>query len=226
MRLFQSIKSQIFKPKDNERAIEVIPRVFALNFPSEERKEKIKAILSHVSGDYKVWNVSEYTYDSAYFEFNVADYSRPGYPCPPLQDLLIITREMGHWLDSRPTNQLFIHCQQNFGRTTLVLACLFLSLHIEKDMGSIESLLSARLNSTLLGNQRLYLKYFESCAGGIALNRHPVYVKRVTLSEKPFIRFDKTHLEQFGTPASSDFKPYIQVFLGKHIVYNSLQKYR
>lgn len=226
MKLFSSLKAQIFRPPEREKAVEVLPRMFVLNFPSEERKAQIRDILSRVQGEYKMWNVSEYTYDTSYFDFNVADYSRPGYPCPPLQDLLIITREMAHWLDSKPTNVLFIHCQQNTGRSTLVLACLFYSLRVERDMASIEALLTSRLGSTLLGNQRLYLKYFESCLGGISLGRHPVIIRRVTLSEVPFIRYEKTHVEQPDFDSSQGFRPYLQIFLGKHIVFNSLQRYR
>jgi hypothetical protein len=216
----------VFRPPEQERAVEVLPRVFVLNFPSDDRKHRIKEILTRLSGEYKIWNVSEYTYDSAFFDFNVADYSRPGYPCPPLQDLLIVTREMAHWLDANPANLLFIHCQQNFGRSTLVLACLFYALRIERDMATIEATLTARLNSTLLGNQRLYLKYFESCMGGIPLNRNPVILRRVVLSEKPFVVYQKSHLEQPNFEPTGDFRPYLQIFMGKHIVFNSLQKYR
>lgn len=226
MKLLQTLKAKLGRQPERERAVEVLPRVCVLNFPSDERRGQIRELLGRVPGEYKIWNVSEYTYDSAFFDFNVADYSRPGYPCPPLQDLLIITREMAHWLDSKETNFVFVHCQQGFGRSTLVLACLFFALRVEKDMGTVEALLSARLQSTLLGNQRLYLKYFESVLGGIRLNRFPVFLKRVTLSQKPHIRYDKAHVEQPGFDPAHDFRPYLQVFLGKHIVFNSLQRYR
>lgn len=226
MKLFSSLRAKVFPPPERERPIEVLPRVAVLNFPAQERLPQLRALLSTLPSEYKVWNVSEYTYDASVFDFNVADYSRPGYPCPPLQDLLIMTREMAHWLDSKPTNLLFIHCQQNFGRTTLVLACLLYALRVERDMATIEANLSAKLHSGLLGNQRLYLKYFESCMGGIQLNRSPVILRRVTLSAAPTILFQKSHLEQPNFEPSTDFRPYLQVFLGKHIVFNSLQKYR
>lgn len=225
MKYFETLKAKIFKKPEQEKFLEVFPRVYAFNFPSEEKKHQIKSNLSKITVDYKIWNVSEYTYPAEFFDYNVSDYSRPGYPCPPIQDLLIMVKEMAHWLDSKATNLLLIHCQPNYSRTTLVLSCLFYFLRVEKEILAIEDRVQSVLSSTLLGNQRLYLKYFESCLNSVKLNRNPIILKRIILSETPFIKYQKEHVEDPLFNQNISFKPYVQIFLGKQIVYNSLQKY-
>ena len=223
MKYFQSLKKQLFQSPEPEQLTEVLPRVFVLPFPSEDRRQSIRESLSRLGPDYKIWNVSEYAYPAELFDFNVADYSRPGYPCPPLQDLLIIVREMAQWLDARPGNQLLVHCQQNLGRTTLVLSCLLAHLRVSRDILTAESRVSALLHSVLLGNQRLYLKYFESCQSGVRLNKSPVRLRRVALSHRPLVRLAKEHAERPDV-APAAFRPYLQLFLGRQIVFNSLLK--
>lgn len=226
MKYLHSLKNQIFKQPEKEKFIEILPRIYVFNFPSEERKAQIKSNLAQIAVEYKIWNVSEYTYSPDLFDYNISDYSRPGYPCPPLQDLLIIIKEITQWIDSKSDNLVFIHCQQNYSRTTLVLVCLLYFMRVEKNIIDIENRITNVLKSNLLGNQKLYLKYFESCMNGIRLNQNPIVIKKIILSETPFIKYEKKHVELPGFDQNVTFRPYLQIFMGKQIVYNSLQKYR
>jgi hypothetical protein len=73
-----------------------------------------KKKFSNLKGEYKIWNVSEYSYSPEIFDNNVLDYSKPAYPNPALHELFILCEEMTRWLDRDPNNLLFIHCQKSF----------------------------------------------------------------------------------------------------------------
>ncbi len=208
--------------KDKEHFIEIVPRVFAFNYPSEARLSSLQENFSRITVDYRIWNVSEYTYSPKLFDYKVADYSRPGLPCSSLHDLLIISQEMANWLDSKPDNLLFIHCQISFSRTALVMICLLYLLRFDKNIHQIEQKVSSTLNTSLLNNHKLYLKYFESCLRNVEINKHPLRIKSIILSEIPTIRLLKDHAEDPVFRTAPNFRPYLQIFQGKNILYNSI----
>lgn len=137
------------------------------------------------------------------------DYSKSSYPNPTMHDLLILCEEMSRWLDSNPTNLLFIHCQQSFTRTGVVLICLLQFLKFHKSYQEILTFVMDKLNLTFLNNQKLYLKYIESAFNLVPLNKHPLKIRKITLSKVPFIKLLKEHAEDPILSKASKFRPYL-----------------
>lgn len=224
MNYLWDLKKKIFS-SEAEKFIEIIPRIYTLNFPSKEKIESLQKNFLQVKGEYKIWNISEYTYNPKIFDNNVVDYCKPGYPNPCLQDFFIMFKEMSKWLDSNPQNLLFIHCQKNFSRTSLILICFLFFLKHSQDFVEIQNFVFDKLNSSLLNNQKLYLKYIESAFNNVKFNKHPIRLKKLSISEIPFIRKLKEHAEDPVLSKTGNFKPYIQIFKNKEIVYNSFERY-
>lgn len=222
MNYLYNLKNKLFSPEP-EKFIEIIPRIYILNFPSKARIASLQQNFSKVKGEYKIWNISEYTYNPKIFENNVIDYSKPGYPNPCLKDFFIMFKEMSNWLDSNAQNLLFIHCQKNFSRSSLILICFLYFLKHSQDFLEIENFVFEKLNSNLLNNQKLYLKYIESAFNNVSFNKHPILLKKLTISEIPFIRKLKEHGEDPVLSKTVNFKPYIQIFKNKEIIYNSFE---
>jgi protein-tyrosine phosphatase len=63
-------------------------------------------------------------------EIQVAEFTFPGYPCPPMQYLLMICKSILEWLSNDKNNVAFIHCQSNKGRSAVVIACLLTLLKV------------------------------------------------------------------------------------------------
>lgn len=222
MDFIKSLKNKLLPPK--EHFIEIMPRIFAFNFPSDERKQSLRDNFNKLTGEYKIWNISEYSYDPKTFDRNVVDYSKPGYPNICLKDLVILCHEITHWLDADSNNLVFIHCQQNFARTAFTLICLLYFMRTNTDILAIEQKVLQTLHATLLNNHHLYIKYFQSFFFDVKLNKHPLVLKRIALSELPFIRLNKEHAENPLLSSTCNFKPYIQIFKDKTVLYNSYDK--
>ena len=65
--------------------------------------------------------------------------SFPGIPCPPLDSIFMICRQMQNWLDIDPKNVLVVHCQQSRGRSTLILSCFLSFFHLKDFDGPKDS---------------------------------------------------------------------------------------
>ncbi len=61
----------------------------------------------------------------------------------------------------------------------------------------------------MLNNQKLYLKYIESAFGEVSFNKHPILIKKIALSQTPFIRFLKEHAEDPVLKDTAKFMPYL-----------------
>eukprot|EP00611_Tribonema_gayanum_P001538 TRINITY_DN11120_c0_g1_i1.p1 TRINITY_DN11120_c0_g1~~TRINITY_DN11120_c0_g1_i1.p1 ORF type:complete len:306 (+),score=128.83 TRINITY_DN11120_c0_g1_i1:123-1040(+) len=87
---------------------------------------ELMAALLHQShqGRYMVWNISEESYDYAYFQDQVLEFRFPGHPAPPLGMLFNICTSIENWLEADPANVAVVHCLTGRGRTATVLACL------------------------------------------------------------------------------------------------------
>lgn len=222
MRFLEQLKSKIIKKEAPPELIEVIPRVVVMPHPTPESIPGLKAFFSDLKQEYKVWNLSERSYPVELFGGHVFDYSKPGYPNVPLRDLLILCREMSGWLDSSPGNLLLVHCGANRARSSLAVACLLLFLRVKSDAESAEQFVTRRLGSTLLANGRVYLRAFAGCFEARPMNRHPLRLRKVSLTRAPHIRLLRAHAEEPALLAAPTFRPYLQVFVGSGVVFNSL----
>ena len=59
---------------------------------------------------YMIWNLSEKKYDVSKFDNNVIEFSFPGYPAPPLEQLFILLTAIDNWLKMKKTHVAVLHC--------------------------------------------------------------------------------------------------------------------
>lgn len=94
-----------------------------LPFPSEDFASALALYLNTKYGEnYLIFNISEHPYDSAIFSSQVADYTFPGYPCPPLEALFLLCHELDSWIISDKSHIGIIHCQATRSRSLLIAA--------------------------------------------------------------------------------------------------------
>ncbi len=122
----------------------IAPKIFWMTYPS---KEKIKCLsdtlnLQFTNNKYYIWNISEERYDTSFFnnqvynniqtlkQLKVAEFSFAGYPCPPLQYILVICKSILEWLSNDRDNVAIIHCQNTMGRSAVIISCLLSLLKI------------------------------------------------------------------------------------------------
>lgn len=225
MSFFKKIKNRFFKPEEPSQIIQIIPRVYVTEYPTETKIPFLKKFFKNLPAPFKIWNISEQEYDSSFFDFNVMHHVRPGHPNPGVLDILVICSEISNWLDSNPTHQAFIHCQKSFARSALVL-CFFLTfIRVAKSADEAMELVLKKLKSDLLRNHRIYQRHCESLLTLKNLNQHPLRLKKVILSEAPQVRLLKEHAEDPFLVSNLVFKPYLQVFVDNKVVFNSIEKY-
>lgn len=128
--LAHSIKEQkylmgIYHPRtSSDFLVRVAEGLFFMAYPEESIRVAYGNILKkEFTVNYRIWNVSEYSYDSRCFNDQVHEYVNVGYPNPPLIDLFMICKEIDSWLTSNPSNLAIVHCQQSKSRSCLVLSC-------------------------------------------------------------------------------------------------------
>ncbi|KAG3252827.1 hypothetical protein PI124_g2600 [Phytophthora idaei] len=69
---------------------------------------------------YRVYNLSERSYDSSKFEGRVNDYGFPANHPPPLQLLIDIVNDMTEWATKNPRNVVVVHCLDGQGCTSVL----------------------------------------------------------------------------------------------------------
>ena len=224
MSFLKNIKNRFFKPQEPSQIIEIIPRIYVIEYPSPKKTKFLKNFFSKLGTSFKIWNVSEHTYDSKPYSFSVMHHSRPGHPNPGVIDLLVICTEITNWLDSDSSNQVFIHCQSNFSRSALVLTFLLTFMRVSQNSEKAAELVLRKLKTDFLKNHLIYQKHCESILGLKTLNQHPLRLKKVVMSEAPQVRLLKQHAEDPFLVSNLVFKPYLQLFVENKAVFNSIEK--
>ena len=103
---------------------EIAERVYTMPFPEKGVLPRYSKILGEAFEEsYKIWNVSEYSFDTAPFNEQVLEYVNTGYPNPFLVQLYMICQEVKSWLASSPENIAIVLCQKTQVRTALVIGC-------------------------------------------------------------------------------------------------------
>jgi len=65
---------------------------------------------THHPEKFKIWNLSEESYNYEIFGNNVVECKFPGHPCPPLESLLSICGDMVDWMNLNAENVCVVHC--------------------------------------------------------------------------------------------------------------------
>lgn len=65
------------------------------------------------------------------------------------------------------------------------------------------------------------MKYLEGVFSNISLNKHPLKIKKIKFSSIPILKLLKEHAEDPILNNAPKFRPYVQIFNKKEIIYNS-----
>eukprot|EP01016_Furgasonia_blochmanni_P006113 TRINITY_DN12438_c0_g1_i15.p1 TRINITY_DN12438_c0_g1~~TRINITY_DN12438_c0_g1_i15.p1 ORF type:complete len:284 (-),score=46.56 TRINITY_DN12438_c0_g1_i15:67-918(-) len=148
-----------------------------------------------------------------------------GYPCLPLALMLSICKSIISWLENDPNNVAVIHCQQTKGRSALIVSCLLcvykVFTHPSEALIHFCKKTHTDENKIFFPSQHLYMKYFANLLiDRIKLGTNAITIKKIIFSEIP--KVDTKPSAKGADEGDFVFKPYLQIFKGQNIIYNSL----
>lgn len=218
----------------------ITDRIIAMAFPGEgiegcwrNAAPEVASFLKgkHGEGHYRIYNLSERTYDYDRFgdmqhdphNAAVVEWGFPDHHNPPLGLLFEICENIDEWLNRDKDNVVSIHCLAGRGRTGTVIAC-YLTYCGMFDNGSEALDFFARKRSiTNRGvqqpSQRRYVQYFSEILHGRLPKPGRLRLKRLVMYSIPV--FDKKLdgccpvLEIFTAPSQH---------LAKKLLYSSLHE--
>ncbi|CAK65894.1 unnamed protein product (macronuclear) [Paramecium tetraurelia] len=175
-------------------------------FPKQEYIVSVSQYLNKQYGhQYYIWNLSEHDYTRELFLNQVSMHSYIGFACPPLYELLLICKSILDWIQHQG-NVAIIHCQQNKGRSAILLS-IFWSLVFKVSIDESFYIIAKAIGlKSPLKSQLMYIhKYLHHLLTNGQLNTQIIKVKSVILSGIP---------KQF-----QNLKPLFQVLDRKGILY-------
>lgn len=214
----------------------IIDQVYYMPFPVESVRQKYGELLkSTFTVNYRVWNVSEHSYEYRCFNDQVNEYVSVGYPNPPLLDLFMVCKEISSWISTYPANVAIIHCQKTKTRSILVLSCLLyykgLYQHPAEAMVSLCKTLEIPENQVLDACNSVYANYFSLLYSNLRLNGRKVLIKKIVLNQLPGTKLRLDHLqladtqrELLGEDGGLLPRPYLQLYHQNALIYSSLSK--
>lgn len=217
----------------------VTDRILGMGFPSENsplsgsklddvliRYEKLNKLVNenHINrvsqffekyhqDQYMIWNISEKKYDYEKFNNQVIEVNFPGYPAPPLEQMMQLCTSIHGWLNADPKNVAVVHCQTGKGRTvTTIAAYLAWSGAFPSPSDSLRATVEAMhgtVKTLTLPSQTRYLAYLQRMLNEkIPPSSRSVKILQVTLRTVP-------NMGEGGC------RPYIQIFKDATLIYTS-----
>ncbi|KAG7393382.1 hypothetical protein PHYPSEUDO_009586 [Phytophthora pseudosyringae] len=158
-------------------------------------------------GHYMIWNLSEETYDYAYFDNQVLEFNFPGHPAPPLGLTFKICSSIESWLQADEKNLAAVHCLTGKGRTGTVIACYLAWVgQFPNAMESLEFVAEQRQTSVeklTIPSQRRYIQYFNNVMEGVKPRSSPLLLRRVIINTIPVFG-ERRVLESAKKDSSTD----------------------
>ncbi|KAG3118826.1 hypothetical protein PI125_g2544 [Phytophthora idaei] len=168
---------------------------------------------------YRVYNLSERSYDSSKFEGRVNDYGFPANHPPPLQLLIDIVNDMTEWATKNPRNVVVVHCLDGQGCTSVVCSCYLLLT------GHYGSVLRLRSERDFRGS---WLISVFATSGTLELGRTPTQIPTYRPAKKIFLKSIVLHgIPDFDAPPKGGCTPFLQILQAppqqhqSHLLYNS-----
>ena len=237
--LKQSIQEQkillgIYHPTSTADFLsQVCDQVYHMVFPEESMRPRYGELLKErYSVNYRVWNVSEYSYDYRCFNDQVSEYVSVGYPNPPLIDIFMVCKEIDSWTSCNPANVAIVHCQKSKTRSALIIACLLyyrgLYNHPGEALSDVCRTIKVPESQVMEACTAVYANYFALLYSNLKLNSRKIRLQKIVISEIPSTswRVDQ-RLGNPGEGSLSDIpplRPYLQIFQQNKLVFSSLTK--
>ncbi|CAD8148396.1 unnamed protein product [Paramecium octaurelia] len=189
-------------------------RLYWMEYPSNDKIEKLSSYLNtNHQNHYYIWNVGEREFTTEWFCNQVANHSHPGYPCPPLIELLMICKNIIYFLSSDRNNIAIVCCQETRGRSIMVISSL-LAIMGAGYPGECLLRVCEKTNTkdfqALFPSQHQYITYVGNVLNGLKLNSSCLRLISIVISGIPKVQ------------NCTMFRPYIQLFKNDKPIFNSL----
>nr|CCA26320.1 phosphatidylinositol3 putative [Albugo laibachii Nc14] len=193
------------------------------------------------SQHYMIWNLSEESYDYAYFDNQVLEFKFPGHPAPPLGLVFKLCASIENWLTADINNVAAIHCLTGKGRTGTIIACYLTWIGMfETATEALEFVCSKRsisVEKMTIPSQRRYLQYFSNIMEGLKPNALPQLLRRVIINKIPIfasrkrLECAKTRTSHEGEYSNSNDElveatddgccPFLQIFRSGKLIFTT-----
>ncbi|KAE9356456.1 hypothetical protein PF008_g3604 [Phytophthora fragariae] len=226
----------------------ITPKLIAMGYPASGVEKTYRNDINEVANlldsrhpnAYRVYNLSERSYDYGKFEGRVSECGFPDHHPPPLQLLLDIMNDMVEWVAKSPKHVVVVHCLAGKGRTGVVCSCYLLltgyygsvfKLRKERELrelanSSIRDFWNARGQGVRFPSQALYIYYFIKVLR--RLGRMPAQIPPLRPAKKMFLRSIVLNgVPDFEAPPRGGCTPFLQVLPAPsqhkqtHLLYNS-----
>ncbi|KUF89439.1 hypothetical protein AM588_10002232 [Phytophthora nicotianae] len=226
----------------------ITPKLIAMGYPASGVEKTYRNDINEVANflnsrhpnAYRVYNLSERSYDYSKFEGRVSECGFPDHHPPPLQLLLDIMNDMIEWVAKSPKHVIVVHCLAGKGRTGVVCSCYLLltgyygsvfKLRKERELrelanSSIRDFWNARGQGVRFPSQALYIYYFIKVLR--RLGRMPAQIPPLRPAKKMLLRSIVLNgVPDFEAPPRGGCTPFLQVLPAPsqhyqpHLLYNS-----
>jgi phosphatidylinositol-3,4,5-trisphosphate 3-phosphatase/dual-specificity protein phosphatase PTEN len=127
-------KRRFIEGKYNLDLTYITSRIIAMSFPADgwsrlyrNSADTVAQFLEERHGqNYRVFNLSEYTYDQSKFQNHVSKYPWPDHHSPPLELLFRACWEIHEFLISDQSHVVVVNCMAGKGRTGTLISCYLL----------------------------------------------------------------------------------------------------
>ncbi|EEY63896.1 phosphatidylinositol-3,4,5-trisphosphate 3-phosphatase, putative [Phytophthora infestans T30-4] len=226
----------------------ITPKLIAMGYPASGVEKTYRNDINEVANflnsrhpnAYRVYNLSERSYDYSKFEGRVSECGFPDHHPPPLQLLLDIMNDMIEWVAKSPKHVIVVHCLAGKGRTGVVCSCYLLltgyygsvfKLRKERELrelanSSIRDFWNARGQGVRFPSQALYIYYFIKVLR--RLGRMPAQIPPLRPAKKMLLQSIVLNgVPDFEAPPRGGCTPFLQVLPAPsqhhqpHLLYNS-----
>ncbi|KAI9912001.1 hypothetical protein PsorP6_008969 [Peronosclerospora sorghi] len=226
----------------------ISPKLIAMGYPASGVEKTYRNDINEVANllnfrhpnAYRVYNLSERSYDYSKFEGRVRECGFPDHHPPPLQLLLDIMNDMIEWVAKSSKHVIVVHCLAGKGRTGVVCSCYLLltgyygsifRLRKEQELrelanSSIRDFWKARGQGVRFPSQALYIYYFIKVLR--RLGRMPSQIPPLLSAKRMLLKsIILNGVPDFEAPPSGGCTPFLQVLPAPsqhhqtHLLYNS-----
>jgi len=172
----EAVSRDKYRFKDDQFDLDlcyITNRLIAMGYPGSNvekawrnsKEDVAKFFKTYHPGHYKIFNVSERTYDTAEFENQVEYLGWSDHHPPTLENLMQCIQTIDSWLNADPENVAGVHCMAGRGRTGTVIAAYLVHTRVYDNAESALRFFAVRRSASEEGvqvpSQKRYVKYIQ-----------------------------------------------------------------